>query len=87
LAEADSLTVAVTTELDDELRQEGRVYDLTHQLNTMRKVAGLALTDRIRVVLPEADADLLDYEERIKDEVLAKEIVVAQVPEPQIERI
>jgi hypothetical protein len=63
------------------------VYDLTHQLNTMRKEAGLALTDRIRVVLPESDADLLDYEDRIKDEVLATEIVVAQVPEPQIERI
>ena len=87
LAEADSLTVAVTTELDDELRQEGRVYDLTHQLNTMRKEAGLALTDRIRVVLPESDADLLDYEERIKDEVLATEIVVGQVAEPQIEKI
>jgi isoleucyl-tRNA synthetase len=77
----------VTTELDDELLQEGRVYDLTHQLNTMRKEAGLALTDRIRVVLPESDADLLDYEERIKDEVLATEIVVGQVAEPQIERI
>ena len=87
LAEADSLTVAVMTELDDELRQEGRVYDLTHQLNTMRKEAGLALTDRIRVVLPESDADLLDYEERIKDEVLATEIVVGQVAEPQIEKI
>jgi len=87
LAEADSLTVAVTTELDDELRQEGRVYDLTHQLNTMRKEAGLALTDRIRVVLPESDADLFDYEERIKDEVLATEIVVGQVAAPEIEKI
>ena len=77
----------MTTELDDELRQEGRVYDLTHQLNTMRKEAGLALTDRIRVVLPESDADLLDYEERIKDEVLATEIAVGQVAEPQIEKI
>ncbi len=87
LAEADSLTVAVTTELDDELRQEGRVYDLTHQLNTMRKEAGLALTDRIRLVLPESDADLLVYEERIKDEVLATEIAVGPVAEPQIEKI
>src|SRR3954451_15090998 len=86
LAEEDSLTVAVSTELDDELRKEGRVYDLTHRLNTMRKEAGLALTDRIRVVLPEADADLLDYEERIKDETLAVEIVVGQVAEAQIEK-
>ena len=63
------------------------MYDLTHQLNTMRKEAGLALTDRIRVVLPESDADLLVYEERIKDEVLATEIAVGRVAEPQIERI
>jgi isoleucyl-tRNA synthetase len=86
LAEADSLTVALTTELDDELRKEGRVYDLTHQLNTLRKEAGLALTDRIRVVLPEADSDLLDYEDRIKDEVLAIEVVIGQVAEPQISK-
>jgi hypothetical protein len=53
----------------------------------MRKEAGLALTDRIRVVLPESDADLLVYEDRIKDEVLAIEIVVEQVAEPKIRRV
>jgi hypothetical protein len=52
----------------------------------MRKEAGLALTDRIRVVLPETDADLLDYEERIKDETLAIELVVGPVAEAQIEK-
>src|SRR5439155_948486 len=83
----DDQLLEEVTELDDELRQEGRVYDLTHQLNTRRKEAGLALTDRIRVVLPDSDADLLDYEERIKDEVLATEIDVGQVAEPQIEKI
>src|SRR2546422_1126178 len=87
LAEADSLTVAVATELDDELRQEGRVYDLTHRLNTMRKEAGLALTDRIRVVLPDSDADLLVYADRIKEEGLATEIAVEQIAEPQIEAV
>jgi isoleucyl-tRNA synthetase len=86
LAEEDSLTVAVSTELDDELRKEGRVYDLTHQLNTMRKEAGLALIDRIRVVLPDTDADLLEYEERIKDETLAVELVVGSVAVAQIEQ-
>jgi hypothetical protein len=60
------------------------VYDLTHQLNTMRKEAGLALTDRVRVVVQESDADLLEYEDRIKDEVLATEIVVGKVTEPQV---
>jgi isoleucyl-tRNA synthetase len=84
LAEDDSLTVAITTGLDDELRLEGRALDLIHQLNTMRKEAGLALTDRIRVVVPESDADLLEYEDRIKDEVLATDVVVGKVTEPQI---
>src|SRR5919204_1188079 len=49
LAEEGGLTVAMTTELDDELRVEGRVYELTHRVNTMRKEAGLELTDRIRL--------------------------------------
>jgi isoleucyl-tRNA synthetase len=84
LAEDDSLTVAVTTELDDELRLEARVLDLIHQLNSMRKDAGLALTDRIRVTLPEADADLLEHEEWIREEVLATEIRTDGVAEPQI---
>ena len=84
LAEDDTLTVAVTTELDDELRLEGRVLDLIHQLNTMRKDAGLALTDRIRVTLPQADADLLAHEEWIKEEVLATEIRTDGDAEPQI---
>src|SRR5207237_1961588 len=73
LAEDDAVTVAVTTELDDELRLEGRVLDLIHKLNTMRKEAGLALTDRITVVLPQSDADLLAHETWIKEEVLATE--------------
>jgi isoleucyl-tRNA synthetase len=87
LAADDSLTVAVSTGLDDELRREGRVYELTHRVNTMRKEAGLTLTDRIRVNLPEADTDLLEYEDRIKLEVLAVEIAVRDVPEPQIEKV
>jgi isoleucyl-tRNA synthetase len=87
LAEDDSLTVAVTTGLDDELRLEGRVLDLIHQLNTMRKDAGLALTDRIRVTLPEGDSDLLQHEDWIKEEVLATEIRADGDAEPQITKV
>ncbi|MGZ8691804.1 MAG: DUF5915 domain-containing protein [Gaiellaceae bacterium] len=86
LAEDGSLTVAVTTELDDELRLEGRVLDLIHQLNTMRKEAGLALTDRIRVTLPEGAGDLLQHEAWIKEEVLATEIRTDGDTEPQIRK-
>jgi isoleucyl-tRNA synthetase len=87
LAEDDDLTVAVTTELDDELRLEGRVLDLIHQLNTMRKDAGLALTDRIRVTLPESDADLLRHVDWIKEEVLAIEVATDSVAQPEIAKV
>ena len=40
----------------------------------MRKDAGLELTDRIVLTIPEADADLLEHEEWIKAETLAVEI-------------
>ena len=65
------VTVALDTALDDELRIEGQVLDLIHLLNTKRKEAGLELTDRITVTLPEDLAHLLAHEEWIKSEVLA----------------
>jgi len=87
LAEDGVVTVAVTTGLDDELRIEGRVLDLIHRLNTMRKDAGLALTDRIRVTLPVSDADLLAHADWIKEEVLATEILADESAEPQITKV
>jgi isoleucyl-tRNA synthetase len=87
LAEDEAVTVAVTTELDDELRLEGRVLDLIHQLNTMRKDAGLELTDRIRVTLPASHADLLEHADWIKEEVLATEIATDSVSEPEIAKV
>jgi isoleucyl-tRNA synthetase len=78
------LTVALDTTIDAELELEGRVYDLIHRLNSMRRDAGLELTDRIVVRLPESHADLLAHAERIKDEVLAVEIETDGVAEPQI---
>jgi isoleucyl-tRNA synthetase len=87
LAADDTLTVAMTTELDDELRREGRVYELIHRVNTMRKDAGLELTDRIRLTLPAADADLLEHAEWIKDEVLATEVATDSVSEPEIAKV
>ncbi len=74
IASGDGVTVALDTALDDELRIEGRVLDLIHQLNSMRKDAGLELTDRIVVTLPESLSDLLAHADWIKSEVLAEEI-------------
>ena len=83
-AHAGSLSVGVDLELDDELVLEGRVYDLIHQLNSMRKDAGLELTDRIVVTLPQELEQLLRYEQRIKTEVLAVEIRVDGITAPHI---
>ncbi len=76
IAEDDGISVAFDVELDDELRTEGRVHDLVHELNVMRKEQGYELTDRIAVTLPERDADLMDHGDWIRAEVLALEIGV-----------
>ena len=74
VAHGDGLTVALDTMLDAELEIEKRVLDLIHELNAMRKEAGLELTDRIVVTLPQSASDLLEHADWIKDEVLAVEI-------------
>jgi isoleucyl-tRNA synthetase len=69
-AEEGPISLALDVTVDNELRLEGRVLDLIRMLNNLRKAAGLELTDRIRVTLPESEADLLPYADWIKDEVL-----------------
>jgi len=87
-AEDESVSVAIDTTLTDALRAEGRALDLIRELNGMRKDAGLELTDRVRVVLPAAFADLLDHAERIKEDVLAVSVDVdGGVAEPAIEKV
>ena len=71
VAASDGVTVALDSRLDDELRREGRVYDLIHRVNSMRKEAGLELTDRIALTLPETDRDLLEHPDWIARETLA----------------
>ncbi len=70
------LSVELDPSLDAELVLRGRVLDLIHTVNTMRKEHGLELTDRIVLTVPESDRDLLAYEEQIKGETLATEIRV-----------
>jgi isoleucyl-tRNA synthetase len=73
IAAESGVTVALETALDDELLREGRVLDLIHRINTMRKEAGLEITDRIVLTLPE-DGDLLEHEDRIRSETLAARV-------------
>jgi isoleucyl-tRNA synthetase len=73
LSEEGSLSVALDVRLDPELELEGRVIELVHAVNTMRKAQGLEVTDRIVLTLPDGD-DLERFEEWIKSETLAVEI-------------
>ncbi len=86
VAASDGVTLALDTELDDELRTESRVYNLIHHVNGMRKEAGLALTDRIMLRLAAADADLLAHAEWIGSEVLATTVAPGDADEPVIEK-
>mgnify|MGYP001108679141 CR=1 FL=1 len=85
----NSVTVAFDTTLTDELRREGRVYDLIHKVNNLRKESGLELSDRIELDIPAGDADLLPYADWIKRETLAvsleakgDELALRRVPSP-----
>jgi isoleucyl-tRNA synthetase len=77
IASADGVTVALDIRLDDELERKGRVYDLIHTVNTMRKEAGLELTDRIKLTIPKTASDLLEHRDWIARETLAVSVEAA----------
>jgi isoleucyl-tRNA synthetase len=74
VSQDDGFVVAVDTRLDDELEREGRVLDLIHTVQRLRKESGLEITDRIVLTLPNEAADLSGHEEWIKRETLAVRI-------------
>jgi isoleucyl-tRNA synthetase len=85
VAADDGLTVALDTAVDAELELEGRVFDLIHKLNSMRKEAGLELTDRIDVTLPREFAELAEHHgDWIAREVLAVGIEIGDVNKPEL---
>ena len=85
VAGSDGVSVALDTALDDELVLEGRVYDTIHHVNTMRREAGLAITDCIRLFLPGSHGDLLRYSKWIAAETLAVSVGLDAGDVPRIE--
>jgi isoleucyl-tRNA synthetase len=83
----DGVSLALDTALDDDLRREGRVLDLIHHVNALRKAAGLSLTDRIELRLPAADADLEPHLAWVAREVLATSIVASDADEVEITKV
>jgi isoleucyl-tRNA synthetase len=66
--------VALSLELDDELRREGMAREIVHAVQTARRDAGLEVTDRIELALG-GDAELIEaaraHEEYVAGETLA----------------
>jgi len=87
VASTDGVSVALDTALDDGLRREGRVYDAIHHVNTMRKEAGLELTDRIRLILPADDEDLLAHADWLATETLAVSVDLGTGDEIALEKV
>ncbi len=74
VASEKGVTVAVDTAVTPELAQEGYARDLVRTLNTMRRDAGLDISDRIEVAyLAEGNVAeaLLNFDDYIQQETLA----------------
>ncbi len=82
-AEEAGYLVAITTELTDELVQEGLARELVRRIQTMRKDAGFRIEDTIVTYYqasPALKAVLDDFGEYIKGETLSTELVEAEPP-------
>lgn len=79
------VTVALDTNLTDELIAEGFAREVVSKLQTMRKEAGFEVTDRILVTVKTADEKLAGIvaanAETIKKGVLALDVTLGDAPE------
>jgi len=80
-----ALTVALDPVLDEELTQEGWARELISRVQRARKDTGLAVVDRIELILQTADAELsaalMAQVEYISNEVLANDVRMGTVNE------
>jgi isoleucyl-tRNA synthetase len=75
MAASGPLSVALDTALDDQLLRDGRAREWSRRINLRRKELGLELTDRVVVMLPGSEADLLPtHGSWIEHETLAVEL-------------
>lgn len=76
-ANAGVVTIALETELTEELLMEGLAREIVNKVNTMRREAGFAVSDRIRLKVDSTERVgkcLRQFEAMICGEVLAVEI-------------
>ncbi|MBI4336198.1 MAG: isoleucine--tRNA ligase, partial [Chloroflexi bacterium] len=84
VAMEEGYTVAVTTEMTAELREEGLARELVHRLQNMRRAAGLDISDRIHTFYqgPEAlRSAFLRHADYIAGETLSLKLVEGPPPD------
>ncbi|MCH9625681.1 MAG: Isoleucine--tRNA ligase [Chlamydiales bacterium] len=80
---AGVITIALDTELTEGLILEGIARELVNKINTMRREANFAVTDRIHIQLGATELvkkALIIHGDYVKEEVLALEMQYAQSP-------
>lgn len=85
---ASGITVAINTELTEELKIEGVYREISRQLQSMRRKAGLDVTDKIQVSYQSDSATVLaaisEFESQIMETVGALSISEAELNEEAI---
>ena len=74
-----TLTVALDIQLTEALKREGIARELKKRIQDLRKSTGLEITDRISVQISSdssTDAAILEYQEWIKEQVLANSLTL-----------
>ena len=89
VASDKGVTVAVDTHLTPELVQEGYARDLVRAINTMRKDAGLEISDRIDlgyVADGDVAAAMVTFAAYVQQETLALTVTAVPLPTPDFQQ-
>ena len=84
VASGSGYTVAVTTDVSEEMRLEGMARELVHRLQNMRREAGFDIADRIETFYrgnEEIGRVLSVHGEYVEQETLSRAVVDGEPPE------
>lgn len=83
VANEGRLTVALDITVTDELKKEGLARELVNRIQNLRKSSGFEITDKVNITLAssaEMDGAVEAYQEYIKSQVLANNLVITVEP-------
>ena len=83
VANEGRLTVALDITVTDELKKEGLARELVNRIQNLRKSSGFEITDKVNITLAssaEMDGVVEAYQEYIKSQVLANNLVITAEP-------